>query len=543
VTAESGRRVASGVAASAALVAAITVAARIVGFGRVFVFSYAVGSGCTGAAYTAANQIPNVLFEVAAGGALAGVVVPVTVGLLTRGRSADADRTVSALLSWAVVVLLPVAVLVALLAGPLTAPLLHHDGGFVQGLGASMLVIFAPQIVLYGAGVVLAGTLQAHRRFVWPALAPLLSSMVVIATYVAYAMVAGEQRGAECFDPNTTQTWILAGGTTLGVLALSLPLLWPVHRAGVRLRPTLRLPPEVVPQVRRLALAGVGGLVAQQIAVLATLAIAFRVGGTSVVVSSQFAQAVYLLPYAVLAVPLATVVFPRLSGRAAAADHDGFADTAAVSLRGVVGVGFLGAAALVAVAPAVQGFFVAVDAVKGEGVHHLSVSVTGYAPGLVGFGVLALLTRALFATGHGRAAAWSAAAGWLGSIGFALAFVVIANSSGAGAEASAMAGLGWGNSAGMTLAGILLVAALIRVAGTEAAAGLGRAVALGAGGCLVAGIAGRLVVDALPTGGAGSALAAGLAGGLVVLLIFAATAGWPQRGLARELVRMRTTEE
>lgn len=543
MTSDGGRRIAFGVAGSAALVAAITVVSRIVGFGRVFVFSYAVGSGCTGAAYTAANQIPNVLFEVVAGGALAGVVVPVTVGLMAQGRRADADRAVSAMLGWAVVVLVPVALLVAVFAGPLTAPFLHAHEAFVDDLGASMLLIFAPQIVLYAAAVVLAGTLQAHRRFVWPALAPLLSSVVVIATYLAYAAAAGDARSARCFDPDPTQTWILAGGTTLGVVALSLPLLWPVHRAGVRLRPTLRMPGDVVPQARALAFAGLGGLVAQQVAVLGTLAVAGVIGGESVLVASQFAQAVYLLPYAVLAVPVATVVFPRLSGRAALADREGFASTVSASLRAVVAMGFLGAAVLVAVAPAVQGFFVAVDAVKGVGVHHLGDAVTGYAPGLVGFAVLALLTRALFATGHGRAAALSAAAGWLGSIGFALVIIVAARSAGVGRVPAAMAGLGWGNSAGMTLAGILLVAVLVRVSGRASAHGLARALCLGVAGGLLAAVAGRLVVDALPSRGAAASLTAGLVGGLVVLLTFAATAGLPQRGLVRELVRMRTTED
>ena len=43
-----------------------------------------------------------------------------------------------------------------------------------------MLAVFAPQILLYGLAVVLYGILQAHRRFTAPALAPILSSLVVI---------------------------------------------------------------------------------------------------------------------------------------------------------------------------------------------------------------------------------------------------------------------------------------------------------------------------------------------------------------------------
>ena len=47
------------------------------GFGRWLVFSKTVGDTCLGDVYNAANTLPNVLFEIVAGGVLAGVVIPV----------------------------------------------------------------------------------------------------------------------------------------------------------------------------------------------------------------------------------------------------------------------------------------------------------------------------------------------------------------------------------------------------------------------------------------------------------------------------------
>ena len=44
-------------------------------------------------------------------------------------------------------------------------------------------------MVLYGLGIVVSGVLQAHRRFLAAAIAPLLSSLVVIVTYVLWALV------------------------------------------------------------------------------------------------------------------------------------------------------------------------------------------------------------------------------------------------------------------------------------------------------------------------------------------------------------------
>ena len=83
--------------------------------------------------------------------------------------------------------LAPVSVLVAVVARPLVSLLLGGTPGCPRAtmvaLGARMLVVFAPQILLYGLAVVLYGILQSHRRFVAPALAPVLSSLVVIGAY------------------------------------------------------------------------------------------------------------------------------------------------------------------------------------------------------------------------------------------------------------------------------------------------------------------------------------------------------------------------
>ena len=67
-------------------VAGLTLAARIVGFGRSLVFSKTVGDTCLGDVYNAANTLPNVLFEIVAGGVLAGVVVPVVARHVGAGR-------------------------------------------------------------------------------------------------------------------------------------------------------------------------------------------------------------------------------------------------------------------------------------------------------------------------------------------------------------------------------------------------------------------------------------------------------------------------
>src|SRR5262249_54868727 len=160
-------------------------------------------------------------------------------------------------------------------------------------------------------GVVLTGILQAHERFAGPALAPLLSSVVVIAAYLLYwansgaaAQVADLGRGAEL---------LLSVGTTLGVVVLSLLLLIPLRRAGVSLRRGYGCPRGGAGGGLSGAGGGGGPLGAQQLSVGVALRLANQNTADGTVVVYTLAQTVFLLPWATLAVPLATSAFPRLS--------------------------------------------------------------------------------------------------------------------------------------------------------------------------------------------------------------------------------------
>src|SRR5665811_1324914 len=115
-----------GVFAAAGLIALVTLAARVFGFGRWLVFSQSVGTTCVGSVYQAANQLPNVIFEVAAGGALAAVVVPIIAGQLARQNTAEGARTASAMLTWTLAALVPLSILMAACARPLSTLLVDH---------------------------------------------------------------------------------------------------------------------------------------------------------------------------------------------------------------------------------------------------------------------------------------------------------------------------------------------------------------------------------------------------------------------------------
>lgn len=514
------RSVGTSVARAAAVIAVATLLARLAGFARTLVFSANVGAGGVGDTYQTVNMLPNVVYEVAAGGALAAVAVPLIAGQLGGGRREDADQTASALLTWALAVLVPLSALLALAAPWLSGLLLGDtDVPGSADLGTTMLVIFAPQVALYGVGIVLAGILQAHRRFLAAALAPLLSSLVVIGAYLGYRFLADASTTPA--DISSGAVWMLAGGTTLGVVVLSLPLLVPAARAGVRLRPTFTFPEGVARRAGSLAGAGVLALVAQQGAVAATLWLthAPRTLDTGVVNVYTYVQAVYLLPYAVLAVPIATSAFPALAHSNAAELLEqpvgtSARDTLAGALRGILLLTAGAVTVLMAVSRPVGVFFASFDRGADAGgaaaLAALPAALSAYAPGLVGFSVTALLTRALYVRGRPIHAALAVAAGW--ALAALVPIALVPEGSGAG---TTLALLGIGSTLGMTVSAVVLVLLVRSAWGAEAVQGSGRTL----GAAVVAVAVGLAVGDTVARGLSPDSLRSALGSGLLTALV------------------------
>ena len=527
-----GRRVVRGVAAAALLITVVTVVSRVVGFGRVLVFSKTVGDTCLGDVYNTANLLPNVAFEVVAGGALASVVVPLLVGRFDRGERDEASQTLSALLTWTLVVLLPVAVLLAAVARPVMTFFLGGDpvcGPEAVEVGTRMVRIFAPQIPLYGVAVVIGGALQARRSYLPSAAAPIVGSLVVIPAYLLFATMASGR--TPLGELSSRAELVLSVGTTLGVVGLAAATVLPALRRHARVpyRLTLRFPPGVATMARSLALAGLAAFLAQQAAALVVAWLANRRGDEGAFTLYTWAWQLYLLPYAVLAVPLATSAFQRLASTVEAGDAEAYARTTASTTRMIVLASAAGAAALAGAALPVARTFV-LGPGSGEAAP-LAAGLVAFAPGLVGYGLVAHLGRALYAQHRGRAAAIATVTGWAVVVGVDLLLVRGEQ------RGNVVQALGWGNSAGMVVGGALLVAATIRVAGAATMAGVGRTAAVATIGAVAGGAAGYQVGEVFADASFGMAVVGATAAASVALVVLALAVGVGDRSTARSLVR------
>ncbi|MFG1654342.1 murein biosynthesis integral membrane protein MurJ [Micromonospora sp. NPDC049275] len=514
-------------AGAAALIAVLTVLSRLAGFGRTAVFTVGLGHTDLGGTYVVANAVPNFIFEIVAGGALASLVVPLLAGAVAADDRTAVARTTGALLTWTLALLVPLALLVVFAAGPVIGLLGDGLTAAQQQSGVRMLRVFAPQLPLYGIGIVLTGVLQAHRRFAWPVLAPLLSSLTVIVVYLVFG--ATEGRYATVGEVSPGGELLLSGGTTLGVVVLSLSLLIPVGRLRLGLRPGFGFTTDARARVGGLAVAGAVTVTTQQIALIVSLSQVTYGAATNPSVYN-LAQTVYLLPWAVLAVPLAVAAYPTLAAARSAGDEDGYRATLAPAVRGVLLFSCLGAAALIGTAGPVGHFFFPASTAPTA-----AAAITGYAPGLVGYGLFAILTRALYARGETRAATAATAVGFLVVPPVVLVLRALLP------LRDRVLAVTSANSVGMVVLGVLLVTAVLRSAGRPALAGAARAAAAGGLAGLLAALAGLglsrwldRLDDGTPTTLA--ALGQGMLSGVLVGVVFLVVVWFVDRRDVRPLL-------
>jgi putative peptidoglycan lipid II flippase len=487
-------RDATGIARGAAVIAALTILARILGLVRTLVFSQAVGATCLGTAYVTANQVPNLVYELVLGGALTSAMVPVLARSAERsatdpGEKARVGQISSALLTWTVIILVPLTIIIAALAGPIATllnpanPNSHCVHADLVATTANMLAVFAPQAVLYGLSVVLFGLLQAYRRFAGYALAPAISSLVLIGSYLAFAPL---DKGLPLSRLPLSAELVLSVGTTVGIAMLVVVGMVPTWRLHLRLRPMLRFPPGVARRAGGLAMVGVVELIVNDISSVVVIALANGRGPTGALVIFNYAQQVFSTLNSVLALAITVSAFPVLASR----DGSPFDRTCAGSTRAVVLAACLGTAVIAAISlPAAH-----VLAKQPGQVSQLVLTFAMFAPALAGTAVVAHLSRVMLAIGRLKVAAIAVGGSWVLVILAQVALGELAPSR------LVVPALALSTAIGQTAAAVPLVIVTRRIRGKAAVQGIGRATLAGIAAAAAGAAVGGAVSLALPAG-------------------------------------------
>ena len=417
----------AAVGRAARIMGAATALSRLLGFGRVLVIAAILGTTDLGDVFSASNSVSNVLFDLLAAGALSAVLVPGFVELFERrvrtaeapggmggvpptaaaGAATECEQLAGALLGWSLVVLGPIC-LAGVLAAPALARLLTTgtaDPAVAAGqqeLATFLLRLFIPQVLLYAIGAVSTAVLHAKRHFTVTAVAPIGNTVMMVLCLGTFRVLHGA--GAPGLDLSQGERWALGAAGTLGVAAfVGIPAvaLW---RTGFRLRLGVPRPatvPGLGPAVR---LSGWSGLQHAGTAILLGAALLVGMGVSGGVVAYQVAFACFLVPYAVLALPLITAVLPELSGEASRGDLAAFGRSLRWTLDGMVRFVVPVSVAGVVLAPRVMEMLAFGQTSQGGG-RLIGVGLAALAAGLLPYGAFLLFVRAHYALGVGRAPA------------------------------------------------------------------------------------------------------------------------------------------
>jgi putative peptidoglycan lipid II flippase len=302
-----------------------TALSRVTGFVRTWATAYALGVTAMAASYSVANNIPNMIYELVAGGVISSLFIPVFMQRRKEGGEEDAWRYASSLFNLTVIALGIVSILATVFAAQVVRTQTFRITPDEALLATQFFRFFGVQIVAYGAGAVISGLLNAQRRFLWPAIGPVFNNLVVIITLLAfYVPIYGH-------DPDLAFV-VLAVGTTLGVFAMFIVQIPSLIKSGVRYSPTIDL--------RHPGMRAMGRMAVPTLIYVATnvVAVSFRnayaleasIEGPATLL---YAWMFYQLPYGIFAVALATAIFTELSEAAGQKDWGAFKDQFARGFR------------------------------------------------------------------------------------------------------------------------------------------------------------------------------------------------------------------
>jgi putative peptidoglycan lipid II flippase len=251
-------------------------------------------------------------------------------------------------------------------------------------------------------------------------------------------------------------------------------------------------------------------LIAADLSAFVSIALANGRGTTGALVLYNYAYLVFSSIYSALAISIVLSAFPVLSAR----DGQEFDRTCAGSTRAVVLANSLGMAVTAAVAiPAAH-----VLAEQSSQVPQLIWGFVLFAPGLVGIGVIANLSRAMLAIGRLKVAAVAVAGSWLLVMLAQVALVELLPGR------LTVAALALGNSIGQTVAAIPLVIVARRIRGKAAVHKVGRALLAGSAAAAAGAVAGLGASIALPTNDKLPAIGTGTLAVSCAVLVFGGVA-------------------
>lgn len=389
--------------------------ANVVGLVRQILILDRFGAGPDLDAFYAAQRLPDILFNLVAGGALASAFLPAFTGFLTRSDAAGAWRLASGVLSLVAAVLVVLSALAAWQAPAVIEYVLAagfaaagNAGQFELSVRLLRILLLSPAI--FGLSGLLMGILNAHQRFLLPALAPTFYWLGMIFGLMVLTPTLGIDG--------------LAWGGVLGAILHLLVQLPGLRGLEPRLQPRWGAADPAVREVLTLMGPRLLGVAAVQLNFLVATNLATFLSPGNVAALSVAWQ-VFTMPQVVIAQAIAVAAMPTFARLVAQGERAALRDSLADTVRAVLFLALPAALGLIVLAGPIvallfeRGEFDAADTVL------VAQVLVAYALGLASHSVLEIVVRAFHANKDTWTPVWVGALAMLLNVGLNYALISI----------------------------------------------------------------------------------------------------------------------
>ncbi len=319
-----------------------TMVSRLTGLFRVLVLAWVLGFTPIADSFNLANTVPNMLFDLVLGGVAGATFIPVFVERLALDGERRAWRSISNVVTGALIVLATASV-IAWLCAPwiidgftafressttASAAILSQQ----RAVATDLLRWFVPQIFFYGVIGVATSLLNIRNRFGVAAWVPVANNVVCIGVLVWFHLVDPTPMLAT-LGGSRDLMW-LGIGTTLGVAVQFICLLPSLFRSDLwRLSLRFNLRDPALRAVSRLGSWTLLVVLLNQLSLFVVLAFAFGIGGDGPVSAYTYGWSFMQMPYAVVVVSVLGVLTPQLAGMSTAQDFESLSERLRFGLR------------------------------------------------------------------------------------------------------------------------------------------------------------------------------------------------------------------
>ena len=386
------------------------IASRILGLLRTSMFAYVFGTGVVSDAFLQAFLVPDLIFNIVAGGALSSAFIPVFTHYMIGERDErTAWHVASSALNLAIAIMMGLALL-AIIFAPWLVPLYNPGVPAVElGLIISLSRIMFLQSILLGGGVIITAILNSRQHFMQPAIGTVVYNVGLILGLIPGILMVSHTSAAGLNSAQTTAVFFATWGVVLGAVLQVGVQIPGILKVGMRYKPSLdyhhpgviQIGRQMIPRIVNAAMLYVSTFVDRGLilVMVAPLPLLDQNGHIT-----QYYQALQLvlLPLGIFGMALSTAAFPTMAENVTLGRYDRVRTIIQDTLRSILFMSIPSSVGLIVLGLPIIQVLLQHGAYSLDSAESTAVPLAFFALGLVGLASVEILTRSFYAMRDSR---------------------------------------------------------------------------------------------------------------------------------------------